>query len=164
MVLATRKDLEGPHERTSTRAFESWGERMGTNIEICDEIRRARWIGRTRCDVLDGTMNLIEAASAFKLTSDMTRYRGIGTQEAEAIAVRLLRTGLAYQTEIMSKERATELWRRFLEQFQDQDMQLFTNTKGDAGSWTSATSATFDMGVVVIGKTGAGCLWVEEED
>jgi len=34
----------------------------------------------------------------------------------------------------------------------------------EAGSWMPATQSTFDMGVLVIGATRVGCLWVEDED
>jgi hypothetical protein len=48
--------------------------------------------------------------------------------------------------------------------FPGQDVCFATNAGAEAGSWMPATHATFDMGVLVIGATRVGCLWVEDED
>jgi hypothetical protein len=109
-------------------------------------------------------MSIVEAARSFDLEGDSTTYRCVETPEAEAIAIRLLRAGLAHEVEIMSLPRAKELWRQFLDVFEGQDVRLVTNDSQDATSWTPATQATFDMGVLVIGTDKVGCLWVEEED
>jgi|KBSSwiStaDraftv2_1062776.scaffolds.fasta_scaffold76394_3 hypothetical protein len=130
---------------------------------ICSEIRRARWVGHTRCDVIEGRINLIEAARAFNLADDDTVYRSVGAEEACALAIHLLHTGLAHPGEIMSVERATELWREFIGLFAGQDVQLLTNTLHST-RWTPATDATFDMGLLVIAPNKVGCLWIEEED
>jgi hypothetical protein len=64
----------------------------------------------------------------------------------------------------MSLACATKLWGQFVGLFQAQDVKVVTNTSQDVTSWTPATHATFDMGVIVIGTSKVGCLWVEEED
>ena len=136
-------------------------------MDICAEIQVERWVGHTRCGIVDGRMSLVEAARAFKLADDVATYRPIGAKEAEAIAIRLLHTGLAHPGEIMSVTRATELWRKFMSLFQGQDVSFATNTASAdvaSWSWSPATQATFDMGVLVVGGTMVGCLWVEEED
>lgn len=135
-------------------------------MDICAEIQDERWVGNTRCGIVDGRMSLVEAARAFKLADDVATYRSIGANEAEAIAIRLLHTGLAHPGEIMSVTRETELWRKFMSLFQGQDVSFATNTaSADVESWfvVAATQATFDMGVLVVGGTMVGCLWVEEE-
>jgi hypothetical protein len=132
---------------------------------ICSEIRSARaQVGHTRCDIVEGRMSIVEAARSFDLEGDNTTYRCVETPEAESIAIRLLRAGLAHEVEIMSLPRAKELWRRFLDVFEGQNIRLVTNASQDATSWTPATQSTFDMGVLVIGTDKVGCLWVEEED
>jgi hypothetical protein len=133
-------------------------------MHICEEIRRARRLGSTRCRVLDGRMNLAEAARSFALADDPAIYKAIGREEASAIAIHVLATELAYGANIMSAFRAADLWQRFMALFHGHDVSLFTNAAVDAQSWTPATDATFDMGILVIGATKAGCLWVEDED
>ena len=141
----------------------------GGEVDICTMIRRARRFGNTRCGVVEGRMNVPEVARAFGLADDGAIYRTVGSAEADAIATRVLHTDLAYGAEIMSLSEAADLWRRFKALFDGQDVEFVTNQGViDIGagysSWTSATAATFDMGILVIGATRAGCLWVEDED
>jgi hypothetical protein len=114
-------------------------------------------------------MSVDEVARAFGLADDTAIYRPIGSAEAEVIASRLLHSDLAYGVEMMSPSDAADLWRQFMALFAGQDVEFVTirdDTDFGAGSysWAPATTATFDMGVLVIGATRAGCLWVEDED
>jgi hypothetical protein len=141
----------------------------GGEVEICGRIRGARRFGSTRCGVVEGRMSVGEVARAFGLADDSAIYRPIGRADADAIATRLLHTDLAYGVEIIRLSDAADLWRQFKALFDGQDVEFVTNRSDtDFGtgsySWTSATTATFDMGVLVIGATRAGCLWVEDED
>lgn len=108
-------------------------------------------------------MTAIEIARAFGLVDDSTAYRSIESMEATAIATRILSTGLAHDSKIMSASRAADLWQQFTVLF-DGDVEFASNTDALANSWTPATRATFDMGVLVIGASKAGCLWIDEED
>ena len=114
-------------------------------------------------------MSVHEVARAFGLADDRAIYRPIGSAEADAIAIRLLHSSLAYGVETMSLSEAADLWRQFKALFDGQDVEFVTNQDAtDVGSgsysWAPATAATFDLGVLVIGATKAGCLWVEDED
>jgi hypothetical protein len=133
-------------------------------MDICDRIRRARRAGKTHCGIVNRRMTTVEAARTFGLADDSAIFRSIERAEADAIAIRILHTDLAYGTKIMALARATHLWQRFLETFEGQDIEFATNAGADACSWMPATQATFDLGVLVIGTTSAGCLWVEDED
>jgi hypothetical protein len=133
-------------------------------MEICARIRRARRRGNTRCGVVDGRKSIVEAARIFGLADDNAIFRSIERAEADEIATYILHADLAYGSEIMSRKRAAHLWQYFMELFQGQDLEFATNAGPQAGSWKPATKATFDMGVVVIGTTRTGCLWVEDED
>jgi hypothetical protein len=137
---------------------------MSRNIDICDRIRRRRQSGNTRCDVIEGTMTVADAARAFGLADDDTIYRAIGGMEAQEIAIHVLSADLAYGSAIMSIPDATDLWRQFVALFDGQSVEFFSNAAAIPNSWTPATAATFDMGVLVMGATRAGCLWVEDED
>ena len=133
-------------------------------MDICARIRRARRRGNTRCGVVDGRKSFAEAARIFGLAEDDAIFRPIDRTEADEIAIYILHADLAYGSEIMARKRAAHLWQHFMELFRDQKVEFATNAGPQAGSWMSATKATFDMGVLVIGTTKTGCLWVEDED
>ena len=153
------------------------GERSdlaGGDVDICARIRRARRVGKTRCGVVEGRMDLAEVARAFGLADDGAIYRSIDSVEANVIATRVLHADLAYSSEIMSMADATGLWSQFAALFDGQNVEFVTNVGAEFGSWIAATAtaytfapataATFDMGILIIGATKAGCLWVEDED
>ena len=133
-------------------------------MDICAKIRRARHCGNTRCSIADGRMSIVEAARIFGLADDNAIFRSIERAEADEIATYVLHADMAYSAEIMSRAHAADLWRHFMELFQGQEVEFATNAGAHSGSWMPATNATFDMGVLVIGTTRAGCLWVEDED
>jgi hypothetical protein len=133
-------------------------------MDICDRIKRARRAGKTHCGIVKGRMAVSEAARTFGLADDSAIFRSIEKAEADAIATRVLHTDLAYGSKIMALARAKHLWQRFLEVFEGQEVEFATNAGTDAWSWMPATKATFDLGVLVIGTTSTGCLWVEDED
>jgi hypothetical protein len=137
---------------------------MSTDTTICDRIRRERRFGSVRCGIVEGKLSVVETACAFGLAGDSTTYRSISGTEASTIATRVLRIGMAHRLEIMSAPRAADLWQQFLALFYGQEVEFASNTGTFPDSWTPATSATFDMGVLVVGTTTVGCLWVEEED
>jgi hypothetical protein len=64
----------------------------------------------------------------------------------------------------MSVSRALQLWQQFMAWFDDKAVKFATNAAEGLNAWTPVTGATFDMGVLVIGATKVGCLWVEGED
>ena len=109
-------------------------------------------------------MTVVEIARVFGLADDSTVYRSIESIEASAIATRILCADLAYNSKIMCVSRAGDLWRQFMALFDGQDVEFASNTGTVPDSWTPATQATFDMGVLVMGANKTGCLWVEDED
>jgi hypothetical protein len=109
-------------------------------------------------------MCVVDAARTFGLANDRAIYRSIERAEANAIATHVLHVGLAHGSVIMEVAHAAGLWQRFVALFHGQDVSFATNTCADVTSWKPATQATFDMGVLVIGTTKVGCLWVEEDD
>jgi len=132
-------------------------------MDICEQIRSERRAGQTRCSVADGSMTIGEAARIFDLDQDVAIYRPIARSEADEIAAHALHADLAYGCQIMSLPRAAELWRQFMSLFDGQEVRFVTNALPDK-SWMPATAATFDMGVLVMGTSKVGCLWVEDED
>lgn len=112
-------------------------------------------------------MTLVELATRFGLIFASDTYREISKDQAEAVAKRVLYCDLAYDSEIMTTTAAQALASRFLDCF-DESTQYYTNgdyyANGSSHSWNPATTATFDTGILVIGKSRVGCLWVEDED
>ena len=94
-------------------------------------------------------------------------YREIERGEAERVVVELLHHDLAYQAEIMPREQAEALARDFLAAV-PADARFYTNGSltagGSPGSWTPATRATFDHGVIAVSAGGSSCFWIEDED
>lgn len=133
-------------------------------MNICEEIREARGPQNTRCGIVNSPMDVSHAASILGLSPDGAVYRPIGRDEADEIAFHILHARIADGVEIMSRAHARELWRRFMTQFKDEDVQLATNVGMDTSCWTPATRATFDMGIFVLGTARVGYLWIEEED
>ncbi|TYL99507.1 hypothetical protein FXB40_02900 [Bradyrhizobium rifense] len=84
--------------------------------------------------------------------------------EAASIAIGILSRDLAYDTEILSPARAAALWQQFLQLFDGQGLRFFSNCRAGLHQWNLATNATFDIGVLVVGESSSGCLWVEDED
>lgn len=96
---------------------------------------------------------------------DEAVYREIDRSSAHNILTSVLHTDLAYGVESMPLVRATELACQFIELFEE--ARYYTNgliPRQAPCGWNPATQATFDTGVLVIGRVSSGCLWVEDED
>lgn len=136
----------------------------GSEPEICRQIRDERRFGRTRCGVSTGKFTLADIARSFGLADLADVYTQIEISDAASIAINVLSRDLVYNTEIMSPARATALWQQFLQLFNGQKLHFFSNCRPGRHQWNPATNATFDMGVLIIGESSSGCLWVEDED
>jgi hypothetical protein len=136
----------------------------GLEPEICRQIQSERRFGHTRCGVIEGELTLAAVASGFGLLDQADAYIEIERTEATSIAISILSRDLAYDTEIMSPARAAALWQQFLQGFNGQTLQLFSNGRSGCSQWSPATKSTFDMGVLTVGESSSGCLWVEDED
>lgn len=137
---------------------------MDHGLDICREIRSARAVGHVRCGVIAGRMSIGDAAASFGLARNSAIYRAIPRTEADAIAIHVLHMGRAHPSTIMKRDTAVDLWQKFIALFEEQETVFATNASADLASWTPATQATFDIGVLVLGSTKVGCFWVEEED
>jgi len=109
-------------------------------------------------------MSIVEAAGFFGLDADPSIYKSIGRKEADRVVTHILPVSMAYGVKIMSPAKAADLWQQFMMVFEGQDATFVTNLDPSLDSWAPATDATFDMGVLVMGTTRVGCLWVEDED
>ncbi len=138
-------------------------------VDICDEIIDARKYGAIYCDIIEvELLPLSELAPIFGLFFTPDTYHEISKAQTEAIAKRVLHRDLAYDAENMIETKAQTLANRFIACFDEQDAQYYTNgyyyADGSNHGWTPATDATFDTGILIIGKSRSGYLWVEDED
>jgi hypothetical protein len=136
-------------------------------ISIGDEIVSARRCGVTHCGISkQGCPSLAQLAKEFGLADDPDIYHEVDAAEARKIVQYVLQYDLAYHGGNMKPARAAHLADLFLSQFGNDGVTYFTNgwLHEGSGGWTPATEATFDAGVLVIGPTNSGCLWVEDED
>jgi hypothetical protein len=131
--------------------------------------------GVIHCGILNLPTDSVTAlARFFNLCADEKTYQEITFESALRLMALLLHRDLAYSSEIMSIELAYALATRFLAQFSAKDARYFTNGSFHedlaenghyiSASFNSATSATFDSGILVLTSTNAGCFWVEDED
>lgn len=111
-------------------------------------------------------------AAAFGLSTDAKCYTEIDAELARANLVHILHSDLAYDSQIMSLERAEELASQFIQEFGRPPCRFFTNGRfeQDAGgglflrTFHPATEATFETGVLVLGSAESACVWVADED
>ncbi|MGN6368901.1 MAG: hypothetical protein ACTHN5_11635 [Phycisphaerae bacterium] len=137
-------------------------------MAVVDDILAERNCGVVHCGVSRvAQKDVLELARAFGLHDDPSAFAPITASNAAALAASILHKDMAYSHQIMAEERAKELAQQFLEQF-GAEAKFYSNgwTGWETGSteWNPATDATFDTGVLVIGKDRSGCIWVEDED
>jgi hypothetical protein len=148
---------------------------------VCDAIARQRKYGHLTCTVDDRKaavdprgcrVALDEFVSTFGFKALANAWIEISIQAAKTLVREILLKDLAYRIAMMSEEEAALLAESFFALFDD-SVRCFTNGNlvvPDAdptevpGSWNPITEATFDAGVVCLGHSRIGILWVEDED
>lgn len=136
---------------------------------LCKQISKRRRVGKSICGAkLADVQTVGEAASIFGLNAQDETYDEIGEERALAVLKTVLHKDLAYNGELMPEQEAMQFAREFIKQFDDSPMRLFTNGDFDIdptrASWSAATDATFDTGVLVLTPHAVGCLWFMDED
>jgi hypothetical protein len=97
----------------------------------------------------------------------------IGTREhAVKILTRLIHQGMAYDSEIIPEKEAAQLAEIFISHFGN-EARYYSNSpwklnvlsqKNELSSWDPLTEATFDSGIIIVGKSSIGIAWFEDED
>lgn len=144
---------------------------------VCAEIAAARDVGATTClararpgklGLVDSADHIAKLAGFRKLGRD---WHAIDRGTAQAIAAAVLERDLAYNHPVLDRAKAAELAARFIALFEP--AHYFTNgTLGPAhaenkrrdSKYHPITRATFDTGIVAVGRQLSGILWVEDED
>ncbi len=148
---------------------------------VCDSIARQRKYGHPTCAVDDRTAAvdprdyravLDEFVRTFGFTGLGDGWIEVSIQSAKTLVREILLKDLAYRIAMMSENEAALLTERFFALF-DGSVRCFTNGNlviRDAdpsevpGSWNPIAEATLDAGVVCLGSSRIGILWVEDED
>ncbi|MBY6035012.1 hypothetical protein KUV59_17720, partial [Marinobacter daepoensis] len=140
------------------------------HMDIYKKIQKAR--GSCIAGIKESKVRSVEAAAElFGLSNESGIYEEIGRAEAIEVLRNVLHKDMAYSVKIMSPEKAKNLAAEFVCNFGD-EAKFYTN--GEYGkprknpnvgpSWSPATEATFDTGVIVINKEVVGCAWFADED
>lgn len=141
-------------------------------LDIVAKIVTARG-GDLIAEVRAGPASTVErAAGMFGLASAPGTYFQVEAGEAKAILTEVLSFDMAYHCELMPRDKAERLAKDFVDSFADEGASYYTN--GEFGqsrkhpnvgpSWTPATTATFDTGVLVLAATRTVCAWFMDED
>src|SRR5262249_14160352 len=109
--------------------------------------------------------------AAFGLKGDASLYHQVDAEMARAILVGILHRDLAYGNRLLSLARAEDLAGQVMQRFTGSGTRFLTNGQFKPGAgvglvlwrWDPATASTFDTGLLVLGTTESGCVWVAEE-
>ena len=144
-----------------------------TPNDLVQRIKTLRRFGQTTVGFTPNTDSASDLSTALDVIVAGYGMRGcadwieIDAQEAERLIVTILNKDLAYGVEVMPVNQANLLAAAFMEPFRVSG-RYFTNgtfhKPGNPDGWTPLTDATFDTGVVALGPTVAGILWVQDED
>jgi hypothetical protein len=139
------------------------------NLEICREIFDARDRGVVHCHLIETELlTLKELVQPFDLLFSSQTYREIESKQAKKVIELVLQYDLAYGEELMSSTEVEAFTSWFLSYFADQEAKYYTNggwyEEPPKRSWTPATTATFDAEILVVGRSRAACLWLENEE
>lgn len=144
-------------------------------VDVAGEIRAARNWGDVHCGLsARPTPSVSELAAEFGLADDPAFYKEIDVDTARWLAAMVINQDMAYNAEIVPAARAADLAERFIAQFGTEEVRYYTNGTfhenqgpklgSPSATWDPVTGATFDTGILAIGRQYSGCLWVEDED
>lgn len=141
-------------------------------LEIVSRIVDARG-GDLIVGVQSDIANSVEdAAAKFGLATSPDTYFEVTPEEAKAVLRAVLAFDMAYHCELVPSAEADNLASEFVDAFVDQKATYFTNGEfgrprkalGVGPSWTPATNATFDTGILVLTRDRIACAWFMDED
>jgi len=138
-------------------------------LQTLAKIKRSRRIGEvvSGCEELScATVEL--AAMRFGLSGKAGIYREIPAGEAIALLTNIFHRDMAFDKKIMSAAQAFALAKAFVDCFPHEATCFYTNStfgkKQVPRSWSPATDATFDAGLLVLSRGITACLWLKDED
>lgn len=141
-------------------------------LEIVSQIVAARGGDLIVGVEVDIAKSVESAAEKFGLSESPTTYFEVAPAEAKAVLRAVLAFDMAYHTELVPMPEAERLASEFVDTFVDEGAIYYTNgsfgaprRSPDVGpSWTPATNATFDTGILVLTSWRIACAWFMDED
>ncbi|MBQ0946611.1 hypothetical protein KAK07_25015 [Ideonella sp. 4Y16] len=136
-------------------------------------IEALRNAGHVRAQVLEEAFASPElAALAFGLKGEPAIYSEVSPKEAACVLRSVIHRDMAYEIELVPLGQAEELAAKFLQAVGTVGARYFTNgtfglprqSPHVGASWSPATEATFDTGILVLTPERTACLWFEDED
>lgn len=130
-------------------------------------ILKERCCGVVRISFSEQPKGLTATAESAGLSTRAESYIEIGREKARDILVYLLHKDLAYGSEIIPLKRASEIADLVFLDFQEGEATFLSNSdwkNNELSTWNPATQATFDSGIIAIGKKSSFCIWFEDED
>lgn len=148
------------------KTFSTWSEKIQ---DLVDRIKEERDFGVIHCGIIEAAPKTQgELAGMFGLKTSDDIYSEINREDAHKIISFVLKEDLAYGFDVDPPFEYNPHVEEFLMEFDTSHPRFFTNgnwhESGSTRTWSDATDATFDTGVLVLGKPYSGCLWVEDED
>ena len=146
---------------------------MADADDIVAEVRALRRAGHVRGGALPQGFDSPEAAArSFGLASEPGIYAEIDAAQAVSVLQRVIHGDLAYGVELVPPARAQRLAIAFVQAAGGPGARYFTNgapglpnpSVAGGASWSPATDATFDTGILVLVPQRTACLWFEDED
>jgi hypothetical protein len=140
-------------------------------MDVFEAIRKERKAGKVFGGTTKDAKSVAALATAFGLKGDASLYHQVDAEMARQILVAILHRDLAHGNRQLSQARAEELAGQVIQRFADPGIRFLTNAKFKqvAGAfvlshWDPATTSTFDTGVLILGTSESGCIWVAEEE
>ncbi len=138
--------------------------------ELGSAIQLSRGCGRVICADFDGPISLDRLARHVDLDPSTDKYRECAPAEAQFIATRVISHGLVHDGLLVAQEEAENLARSFLNLFPEGPSKSFTNgeflfigSMSYLGRWWQVTPERYSSGVLVVGPTRSGVLWVADQ-
>lgn len=107
------------------------------------------------------------AANHFGLSQDENIYDEVSEEFALKQLSHLLAWSQAYNQKLMKPEEAASTAHLFLDLFRNESPKYYSNSElfgYSTRSWSGATEAAFDSGILVLSNHKTGCIWLEDED
>ncbi|WP_431113267.1 hypothetical protein [Variovorax paradoxus] len=138
---------------------------------FADQLIEARG-GEHVVGIRDQVASSVEDAARLFGLINADKYFSIDYTEAVAVLRAVLHKGMTFGDELIPLHIATLLAEQFVSQFAQEAPLFFTNGSfgepskppGFGASWTPATSADFDSGVLVLTSRRTACAWFMENE
>lgn len=140
---------------------------------MCYEMHKLRDAGVLRTALVSSYQEtLSKTLEKIGLFNDEELLNVIDKELAHDVVARILWKDLAYNVELMPKDKAYEFSDKILTQYYTDECTIFSNSQWEEKDnenvrligFNSMTNATFDSGIIIKHPNYCFCIWVEDED